>query len=100
MAKETTGMKLIKKLDLFNLEPEDQEAVLERCRTLIFQNAMAELVLAMDEDTKDRFDQLLEGNPSEDDMEAFLEAHVPEAPAILEHAVEEVVADMLAGLGK
>jgi L-asparaginase/Glu-tRNA(Gln) amidotransferase subunit D len=83
-------------LDLAELPETEQEEILLDLNDLIYKGTMVRLIEKMDEATRDEFAKLLDGNATEDQIEAFIEANVPEADALLQETVEEMTNDILA----
>ena len=50
----------------------------------------------MDEKTREEFDTLLDANAPEEEIEAFIQAHVPDADSAVEETVAELTSDILA----
>ena len=60
---------------------------------------MVRLIEKMDEQTRDEFAKMLDGDASEDEIESFIQTHVPEADKLVEETVEELTSDILAVTG-
>ncbi len=90
---------LLDALGVEDLLPEEQEALLVDLGELIQKGTMVRLIERMDEKTRAEFNALLDTDPSEEDMEAFLESKVPDAAAAAAETVEELRNDILAVTG-
>lgn len=85
---------IIKKLGLADMAPEDQGEMLIKLGELIFKNSLVSMVERMDAPTRDAFAKLMEGNPSELDVQLFLEENVPDAKEAVAQALIELEAGM------
>jgi hypothetical protein len=96
MAPSKHTKNIIEALDLAELEPEEQEELLLDLDELIFKGTMVRLIERMDEKTASAFNALLDEDASEDDIEAFLQKHVPDADSAITDTVAELTNDILA----
>jgi len=87
---------LLEALDLQELEPEEQEEILLDLNTLVFEGTLLRLIERMDEKTKDDFNMLMDTDPEEEVVTAFLEERVPGAEKAVEETLEEITSDILA----
>ncbi len=90
---------LLEALDMESLSPEDQEALLLDLNDLIYRGSMVRLVERMSEDARVAFEALVESDASEEQVEAFLQEHVPNADQAILEAVQEISDDILAATG-
>lgn len=81
------------------LAPEEQEELLLDLGDLVFQGTMLRLMERMDDAASDAFSDLLDKDPSEEELEAFLKAHVPDADAAVAETLAEIRSDILAVTG-
>lgn len=86
-------------LGLEELLPEEQETILLDLNSLIMKGSLVRLIEMMDEKTKGDFDTLMNGDPSEEEVQAFLEKRVPGADAAVADTVKELTDDILAVTG-
>ncbi len=86
-------------LGLEDLLPEEQETILLDLNSLIMKGSLVRLAEMMDEKTRADFDALMSGDPSEDDVQAFLEERVPNADIAVADTVRELTDDILAVTG-
>jgi hypothetical protein len=97
----TTQMKtLFDALSIEDLAPEEQEDLLLELEELVFKGTMLRLVERMDDDTRDAFDALMAGDPSEEEVQAFLDTNVPGADQAVEETIAELTNDILAATGE
>ncbi len=90
---------LLEVLDIEGLPPEEQEDLLLELNELIFKGTFVKLLERMDDATKDDFDQLMSGEPSEDQVMAFLQERVPDADQAVEETIQELRDDILSVAG-
>ena len=90
---------LIEALDMGSLSPEEQEALLLDLNALIYKGSMVRLVERMDEASRVAFEALVDADASEEQVEAFLREHVPDADQAILEAVQEISDDILAATG-
>jgi len=83
-------------LDISELAPEEQEEILLDLNTLVFEGTLLRLIEIMDEKTKDDFSTLMDTDPGEEVVTAFLEERVPGAEKAVEETLEEITSDILA----
>ena len=88
--------KLIETLGLEKLSIEEQEAVLLSFGELVFKGTIVRILERMSEPDKEAFSKMLDGNPSEDEVMAYIKANVPDADKAVEEAIAEVTSDILA----
>lgn len=86
---------LIDALGLDELAPEEQEAMILEVHELVFRGALARTIELMDDATRADFDALLEKDPSEEEVDAFLKARVPGSETAVAEAVQEIADDIL-----
>ncbi len=86
-------------LGLDALLPEEQEAMLLDLNELIMKGSLVRLIEMMDEKTREDFDTLMNGEPSEEDVQAFLNERVPGADTAVADTVKELTDDILAVTG-
>lgn len=90
---------LLEVLDIEGLPPEEQEDLLLELNEIIFKGTFVKLLERMDDATKDDFDQLMSGEPSEDQVMAFLQERVPDADQAVEETIQELRDDILSVAG-
>jgi len=96
---DTNLVDAMQALDMGGLSPKEQESLLLDLNSLIFRGSMVRLVERMDESAREQFSKLVDKGGSEDQIEAFLQAHVPDADAAVAEAVKEISDDILAVTG-
>lgn len=99
MKKHATDPDLLKALELESLSPEEQEELLLDLNELVYKGSLMRLVGMMDEKTKADFEKLLDSGASEDDVERFLAARVPDSGRAVEDTIQELRDDILAVTG-
>ncbi|MEO6536641.1 MAG: hypothetical protein ABIT47_03020 [Candidatus Paceibacterota bacterium] len=90
---------LLEALNIGELEPAEQEEFLLDINELVFKGSLIRMIEGMDEKTKDSFNALLDTDPSEEEMEAFLAEHVPDADLAVQETLDELTNDILAATG-
>lgn len=96
---KTTDPSLLEVLDLEALTPQEQEELLLEVNELVYKGALMRLIGMMDEKTKTEFEKLLDSDPEEETVEAFLEKHVPDSGRAVEDTIQELRDDILAVTG-
>jgi hypothetical protein len=94
MAAPTTS--LLNALGIEDLLPEEQEELLLDLNSLIWEGSLIRLIEKMDDSTKEAFEKLLAADASEDEIQAFLTEHVPDADQAVTDTVQELTDDILA----
>jgi hypothetical protein len=87
---DSSSNALIDALGLDELSPEQQEELLLELNEVIFRGSLVRLIERMDESAKADFAELMQKDPSEAEVSAFLAERVPDA----DQAVAETVADL------
>jgi hypothetical protein len=95
----TSQQSLLDALDISELPVEEQEEFLLELNALVFKGSLIRLIERMDEPTKDAFNALMDTDPSEEDVEAFLTERVPDADVAVQETLEELTNDILAVTG-
>lgn len=90
---------LLEALDMGSLSPEEQEALLLDLNDLIYRGSMVRLLERMDDASRVAFEALVESDASEEQVEAFLQEHVPDADQAVLETVKEISDDILAATG-
>ncbi len=90
---------LLEALDMESLSPEEQEALLTDLNDLIYRGSMVRLLERMDDASRAAFEALVESDASEEEVEAFIQEHVPDADQAILEAVKEISDDILAATG-
>jgi len=93
---DAAAKSLLEVLDIEGLPPEEQEELLLELNELIFKGTLVRLIERMDDATRADFDDLMGGEPSEDQVMAFLQERVPDADQAVEEVVQELRDDILA----
>jgi hypothetical protein len=97
MAQEPTGFEtIIEALKLDQLSPEEQEKTLLELNELIFRGSIIRMVEQMDQETKDAFNELIEGDASEEQLQAFITEKVPHADQAVAYTIASLTSDILA----
>ncbi|MDB5190378.1 MAG: hypothetical protein JWN49_704 [Parcubacteria group bacterium] len=99
LSQTETTEKLLNALDMQGLPVEQQEELLLDLNDMIFKGSLIRLIERMDDQTKDSFNELLETDPEEEVIEAFLAAHVPDADLAVQETLDELTSDILAATG-
>lgn len=96
---DTNLSQVMEALQLSELPPEEQEALLLELNSLIFRGSMVRLIERMDEQTREDFARLVDGGVDEGALEAFLQERVPDADFAVAETVQELSDDILAVTG-
>jgi hypothetical protein len=96
---DTALTSLLDSLDLNELPPEEQEALLLELNSIVFRGSMVRLIERMDEGTRDEFANLVDSGADEEAIEAFLRSRVPDADRAVAETVQELSDDILAVTG-
>ena len=96
-SQQTTS--LLDAIGISELAPEEQEELLLDLNSLIFKGSLVRLIERMDTSTRDAFNALLDTDPSEDEVEAFLAERVPNADLAVQETLNELTSDILAVTG-
>lgn len=91
--------KLLEALHVAELSAAEQETLLLDLNELILESTLTKMLDGMDEPTKAKFIALMEGEPEESSVEAFIAQNVPNADALVAEAVQEITDDILAVTG-
>lgn len=82
-------------LDLESMTAEEQAEVLADIQELLAESTLARLIEQMTEDAAQTFGELLESEASEEQIEAFIAQHVPDAARAAQEALEDLTNDIL-----
>jgi hypothetical protein len=91
---------LLEALNIENLDPAEQEALLSELSELVFKGSLVRMFETMDEPTKEAFETLLATDPSDEDLQDFLAKNVPQADQAVEDTIQELTSDILAVTGE
>lgn len=91
----TVAPKILEALDLESLSREEQEAVLLDLHELIVRGSLVRIMEQLDEATKSDLEQLLAGDASGEELDAFMRDRVPGADAAVTETVAELSDDIL-----
>lgn len=91
---------LLEALDIEGLDPEEQEELMLDLHELVFKGALLRMIERMDDATKEDFDTLMVKNPSEEEIQAFLDANVPEADQAVADTLADLTNDILSVTGE
>lgn len=102
MSMDTTRptAQLFEALGLNELPGKEQEELMLDIEELVFKGSMLRLLEDMDERTKREFTELLDSEPSEAELEAFLAERVPDADQAVTDTIQELQDDILAVTGE
>lgn len=89
-------MTLLEALDISALPAEEQEELLLDLNSLVFRGTLVRLIERMDEDARKDFDALMETDPDEAEVEAFLMERVPDADTAVEETLQDLTNDIVA----
>lgn len=92
--------KLFDALDIGGLPEEEQEQLLLELSDLVFNGSMLRLIEQMDDDTRDAFNALMAKEPTQQELQDFLDANVPDADKAVEETLEDLTNDILAATGE
>lgn len=99
MNTQNTPDQLLSALEVENLDPQEQEALLLELNEIVFRGSMIRLIEKMDEKSREEFAVLMEGDADEKAVEAFLMERVPDADKAVAETVAELTDDILAVTG-
>jgi hypothetical protein len=83
-------------LDLSELPIEEQEEILIDIQDLVLQGTILGALERMDDQARDDFSQLMDEDPSEEDIESFLYSRVPTIDEIVKQTIADFAGDILA----
>ncbi len=86
---------IIDALNLKELPEEAQEEILLDLNDLIYKGTMIRLVERMDEKTRIAFSKILDEHVSDEEVEAFIQKHVPNSAAAMQESIDELTSDIL-----
>jgi hypothetical protein len=95
---ETTFKTIIEALKIEELPDEEQAEFLTELSDIVFRGTLTRINERMDDATREGFTALMETDPSDEDVEAFLAAHVPDADEAVEETIREITEDILASV--
>jgi hypothetical protein len=81
---------ILELIGIQELPVEEQEELLLDLGDIVFRGTMLRLIERMDDSTQEDFSKLMDTDPQEDEVMAFLKERVPES----DQAVEETLADL------
>jgi hypothetical protein len=87
---------IIEALDLAALPAKDQEDILLTLNDLVFKGSLVRVVEGMDDATRDAFSSLFDSGASEEEINAFLDAHAPHSEKAVQETIDELASDILA----
>jgi succinate dehydrogenase flavin-adding protein (antitoxin of CptAB toxin-antitoxin module) len=91
---------LLEALGIEELEPQEQEEILNDLGEIVFKGSLLRMFETMDEHTKEAFEKLLAADPSDEELQDFLAKNVPQADQAVNETVEELTSDILAVTGE
>ncbi|MDB4992060.1 MAG: hypothetical protein JWL75_305 [Parcubacteria group bacterium] len=86
---------LLSSLGIEGLPPDEQEEMLLKLSEVVFKGSLVRMIEQMDEQTKDDFNELLDSDPDDEVVQAFLKERVPDADRIVEEAIQSLTSDIL-----
>jgi succinate dehydrogenase flavin-adding protein (antitoxin of CptAB toxin-antitoxin module) len=86
---------ILEALNLAELEPAEQEEILLDLNELVFKGTLVRLIERMSQKAREEFDQLLNSNASEDEIQAFITKHVPDPDSAVTETLAELTNDIL-----
>jgi Protein of unknown function (DUF5663) len=87
---------ILEALGIQDLSEDEQQTMLLDLQSLLFKGSVVRMLEQMEEQQKDAFNEYLSGNPSEEDMMAYLEKNVPDAEGAVRDTLTELKNDILA----
>jgi hypothetical protein len=97
MSTEPTMIEVISTvLGLDGLPQEERDATLVEFNAMVFRTSIITMIEQMDEETRETFAALTGGDPTEEELQAFLTAHVPNSSQIVQETIERLLRDILA----
>ena len=91
---ERTSPSPLSQLPLDLMTEEEQEEILFGVSSLVFQKVILTLASQLDDTRSKQFSELLARDASPEEVNAFIEAHVPEAQAAIKKALAEITFDL------
>ena len=86
---------IIEALGMNDLPPEEQESALLQLNELVFRGSITRMLESMDQSTREAFGKLVESDASEEDLQAFITQHVPNADQAVADTVAALTSDIL-----
>ncbi|KND47298.1 MAG: hypothetical protein AB199_02625 [Parcubacteria bacterium C7867-004] len=87
---------ILEALDIAELPAEEREELLLDLSSLISRGTLVRLIEQMDDTTSEAFSKLMDTNPDEEAVEAFLLERVPNADQAARDALKELTDDIVA----
>ncbi len=87
---------LLEALDISALPQVEQEELLLDLNSLVFRGTLVRLIERMDEQARIDFDALMDTDPDEAAIEAFLMGRVPDADQAVEETLQDLTDDIVA----
>lgn len=100
MATPDTATKLIKALDLEELNEKEQKEVMLKLGELLFRDSLIRFLSALPEEKRDEFAGLIKKNASPENIASYITENVPDADQMVSDAVQDLTDDILAVTGK
>lgn len=99
MDNNTNLAQVLDALDLSELPVEEQEELLIELNKLVFQGSILRLYEKLDPKSKQEFLKLLDSNPDDSRVDAFLRERVTNPDSAVAETVKEISDDILAVTG-
>ena len=91
----TASEKLIQALELTDLPEPELSQTVDEIGSLIYRQSLLKMIESMPEETRELFITLMEHEGTEEEIEAFLKKHVPDADSFIEQAADSLADDIL-----
>lgn len=96
MIPKTAFDEILSALEYEDMELDEREQLMLDLSDLAFRSSIMKLMERMEPATREEFVALIEKDPAGSDIEAFIEAWVPDAESAVQEAVREITDDILA----
>ena len=99
MDTSTSTTDILDALGIDDLSEKEQEAFLLDIGDIIYQGTLMRAMQDMDEESKDAFEALLARDPADEEMERFMEEHMPTIDQAAAETITQLRDDILAITG-
>lgn len=94
-ASTTAPSNILEALNFAALEEAEQQELLLEISELVSKGTFIRLLERMDETTRDEFTALMERDATDEEVQAFIDARVPDAQSAVTETVQELTNDIL-----
>lgn len=94
-ASTTAPTNILEALNFAALDEAEQQELLLEISELVSKGTFIRLLERMDEGTRDEFTALMERDATDEEVQAFIDARVPDAQSAVTETVQELTDDIL-----